>query len=394
MYLAGTSPVPHGLGDGYLLLRDAAASSYSVWDLHTNAITSLPDCTTDPVTDGVGHIACTSAHDIVWMDYTALSTSAPSILGTAGGDWVDFAVTPTWSPEIDSEKALQAGTLEIVTLEYKVVRTLSTPASDDGSLRHVAWDGRDSAGALVAPGRYLYRLNAQAKDGTGAVAPQKTSAVAGQIVVLDPGWSKFIMASYQDFVGSQPSWRTMADASAQLSRYPRGGYLSGLANSNEWLNAIVTKMYNDTLGRDPDPDGLAGWVRIIRTHQMSVAEVASKFYVSDEYYLRSGGTPTTWVTALYNQILNRAPEPAGLAYWVDMTTKPGYGRHFVGLFFYQSTESRMTRVANLYQALLKRAPDPTGWPYWTNQVLSTGDITLAINLAESLEYWNQAQIRY
>jgi hypothetical protein len=54
----------------------------------------------------------------------------------------------------------------------------------------------------------------------------------------------------------------------------------------------------------------------------------------------------------------------------------------------------MHRVLDLYQALLKRNPDATGWPYWTDQVLTTGDITLAINLAGSQEYDLIAQTRF
>ena len=54
----------------------------------------------------------------------------------------------------------------------------------------------------------------------------------------------------------------------------------------------------------------------------------------------------------------------------------------------------MHRVLDLYQALLKRNPDPTGGPYWTTQVLTTGDITLAINLANSQEYQLIAETRF
>jgi len=168
-----------------------------------------------------------------------------------------------------------------------------------------------------------------------------------------------------------------------------------MANSDEWLNAIVTKMYADTLDRAPDAAGLAGWTTLIRNKTFTVADVASRFYSSDEYYLyHAGGTPTSWVTALYTKLLNRAPDPAGLAAWVTYTTSPSYGRDKVAYGFYQSTESRMHRVLNLYQALLKRNPDPTGWPFWTEQVLTTGDITLAINLANSQEYDLIAQTRF
>ena len=268
----GTSPVSHGLGDGYLLLKNASTSSYSIWTFAANTITSLPDCTSDPVTDGEGHVACTSASDIVWRDYSALSTSAPRMLGSGGPAWIDTAATPTWSPAIDTDKALLAGTLDIMTSVGQVIRTLPTPATDDGSLRGVTWDGRDSTGALVSPGGYLFRLNASAKDGSGAVTQ--------------------------------------------------------LANSEK------------------------------------------------------------------PELLSRAPDSAGLQHWATLTTDPTFGRDKVAYGFYQSTESRIRRVTNLYQALLHREPDPTGWPFWADIVYNTGDLTLAVNLAGSQEYWLRAQARF
>jgi len=77
-----------------------------------------------------------------------------------------------------------------------------------------------------------------------------------------------------------------------------------------------------------------------------------------------------------------------------LTDSPTYGRDKVAYDFYQSTESRMHRVQNLYEVLLKREPDATGWPFWTQQVYTSGDIALAMTLANSQEYWLQAHQRY
>ena len=55
---------------------------------------------------------------------------------------------------------------------------------------------------------------------------------------------------------------------------------------------------------------------------------------------------------------------------------------------------RLRRVQALYLALLKREPDSTGWPFWAEQVYTKGDITLAMTLADSTEYWLRAHDRY
>jgi hypothetical protein len=219
----------------------------------------------------------------------------------------------------------------------------------------------------------------------------------GEIVVNCSGYDQFVKAAYQDFLGRAPSASELAAKTGPLAAgtLSKQAFLSTMANSDEWLNAIVTKMYADTLGRAPDAAGLAGWTTFLRNKTLTVADVASRFYASDEYYLyHAGGTPTSWVTALYQKLLNRTPDAAGLAAWVANTSSPAWGRARVAFEFYQSLESRLKRVDALYQVLLGRAPDPVGWPFWANTVLSTGDITLAVSLADSEEYWLRAKARF
>jgi hypothetical protein len=210
-------------------------------------------------------------------------------------------------------------------------------------------------------------------------------------------YDQFVKAAYQDFLGRAPTATELAAKAGPLAAgtLSKEAFLATMANSDEWLNAIVTKMYVDTLGRQPDAAGLAGWTTFLRNKTFTVADVASRFYASDEYYLyHAGGTPTLWVTALYQKLLNRTPDPAGLSGWVAYTTSPSWGRARVAFEFYQSLESRLKRVDALYQVLLGRGPDATGWPFWADVVRSTGDITLAVSLADSEEYWLRAKVRF
>lgn len=206
----------------------------------------------------------------------------------------------------------------------------------------------------------------------------------------------FVKATYQDFLGRAPSQAEIDSQSQALGTgTPVLNYLNSLSKSDEWLTKIVTGFYQNTLGRAPDAGGLANWLGVLRSGRMTVAQVAAQFYASEEFYrFHAGNTNTTWVTELYRQILHRDPDAGGLQAWVNLTNSGRMDRGSIAENFYQSTESRMDRVAALYQALLKRAPDPTGWPYWTAQVLTTGDLWLAVSLASSQEYWNLAHTRY
>jgi hypothetical protein len=382
------------LGDGYAVVA-LGGGGYGVWALGTGTVTSLP-CIDKPADDGVGQIACWDATDLIFEDFSTLAKSAPRLLGERDNGWLDFSYA-SWTPEIDTTKPLKAGSLVITASDGTVVKTLATPASPDGSLRGLSWDGRDNSGKMVGKSTYTYELRAEAGDGSGAVrAADGTATPTGTFDVTDY-WSSFTKASYQDFLGRAPSDAELTAQNHALAsgKVTKLDYLTALANSDEWLSTIVTKMYADTLGRDPDAGGLSFWINLLRTKTFTVAEVASRFYSSDEYYtLHAGASTEAWVTSLYAKLLNRTPDADGLQFWIRLTNDKNWGRDKVAYNFYQSEESRRDRVQAIYHVLLNREPDNTGWPFWTQRVLTTGDIALAYNIANSDEYFARAQTRY
>jgi len=158
---------------------------------------------------------------------------------------------------------------------------------------------------------------------------------------------------------------------------------------------VVTKMYTDTLERQPDAQGLTNWVTWIQEGRFTVAQVASEFYASAEFYLyHAGGTDTAWVTKLYVTLLGRQPDADGLTMWVGMARNDWYARLYVAEHFYQSMEPAMHRVQAMYQKMLGRDPEPFGWYSWSLNVVITGDLALAAQIANSDEYWDRAQLRF
>jgi FlgD Ig-like domain len=179
-----------GLGDGYAIITDLDVHYTRVhfmWDLSKDTVTTIPECTWhDPVTDGVGHVACASDTELIWRDYSStLSMSAPRFLGALADGSADFSkVGSTWSVDLDTTKALKAGTMVISNASGTVVRTLSTPASSDGSIRGVTWNGLDASGRGAPIGTYTYKLLADATDGFGTVASVDGTAPATGTVTI------------------------------------------------------------------------------------------------------------------------------------------------------------------------------------------------------------------
>ena len=317
-------------------------------------------------------VAGTSASVLPQFGRT-MTAGTPTVSGTAAVSYTLTADPGTWDPAN-------------VALAYQWFRNgVAIQAATATTYLPVAADAGQTLTVKVTGSTDGY-VTATVESAPTAVIQGATSPLA---------YGAFVKAAYQDFLGRQPTAAELAAQSSVLSSgaLSKASYLSSLSRSDEWLTAIVTKMYRDTLNRDPDPNGLADWVSWLRSGRFTVAQAASLFYSSSEYFtVTAHGDTSTWVQLLYQKLLTRTADSAGLPFWI--ANAGTYGKDWVAYNFYQSQETRMRRVEVIYQTLLFREPDAVGWPFWTARVLSTGDLQLAWEVANSDEYWDKAHTRY
>lgn len=84
------------------------------------------------------------------------------------------------------------------------------------------------------------------------------------------------------------------------------------------IEGAIFRLYQATLGRTPDPAGFTGWVNYIQTDQATYSSVILGFIGSAEFTNSYGGLNNTqFVTLLYNNVLGRQPDPDGLQGWVN-----------------------------------------------------------------------------
>ena len=81
----------------------------------------------------------------------------------------------------------------------------------------------------------------------------------------------------------------------------------------------VYRLYQAAFNRVPDEPGLGFWIYKM-DHGQSLQSVADGFVASQEFHALydSKTTNTALVTAFYNNVLHRAPEQAGLDFWVNI----------------------------------------------------------------------------
>ncbi|MBY0336338.1 MAG: DUF4214 domain-containing protein [Acetobacteraceae bacterium] len=167
---------------------------------------------------------------------------------------------------------------------------------------------------------------------------------------------------------------------------------------------LVTQMYRFALGREPDAGGLSAWVSGLETGQISRRDLLIGFSESVESQQRTAPLVQAgiWdlderaalVARMYDTVLQRKPEVAGLIGW-KAALEAGLAPRDMAAQFMASPEfqGRFGDLANdafvtlMYQSALRRNPDPGGLSNWVaalNAGLDRRDLLLGFS--ESAEH--------
>lgn len=179
----------------------------------------------------------------------------------------------------------------------------------------------------------------------------------------------FVTAVYQDVLNRAPDAGGLAAWTNALNTGALTPFQVAfqIETSPEHLTDIVQADYQQFLHRAADAGGLAFFVNFLERGGTD-QQVQAMILGSDEYFMnRGGGTNSGWLTAVYQDLLNRAPDPGGLAAWTN-ALNAGFSRTQVALVIATSPEANTIEVQNLYNQLLGRAADPGGLAFFTTQL--------------------------
>jgi hypothetical protein len=97
---------------------------------------------------------------------------------------------------------------------------------------------------------------------------------------------------------------------------------------------------------------------------------------------------TSFVTALYRDVLNRTPDTQGLNFWVQRLQNGTNNNLQVATNFWESAEHRGQEVDQYYQTYLNRGADANGRAFWVNRLLAglNNEIGVQLGLLASVEY--------
>lgn len=168
---------------------------------------------------------------------------------------------------------------------------------------------------------------------------------------------------------------------------------SGVSTSDERLAVFVTNQYQTALHRNPEPSGLAFWVKKLQGG-WTVPDLQAGVYGSDEALQVLGqGDLRTWVGAMYSSLLGRTATPSETAAWAAIANAQGRAATVAGIS--HSEEAAKVRLKAYYQTMLGRDPDPAGIAGFVPVLMQgRGDILVPVFIGQSAEYWARAQTRF
>ncbi len=186
-------------------------------------------------------------------------------------------------------------------------------APDAGGLDH--WVRQRAEGTTLVSVADHFAASAEFRDTYGS---------------LDNG--AFVDRVYQNVLGRSPDAGGREHWVAALSSgLSRGALMVGFSESPEFVEetetttpvfdtraASISRLYRAFFGRPGDAEGLTFWLDRIARGEAGLGEIASGFVQSDEFTSTYGAlADDAFVDLVYRNVLDRDPDAAGRAFWVD-----------------------------------------------------------------------------
>ncbi len=178
-------------------------------------------------------------------------------------------------------------------------------------------------------------------------------------------WTHLVDQVFRQLVGRRPAAaeRTQWLGPLEEGTKSPGDLVAALRRSSHHTAIVdpVTRLYRSYYLRNPDRGGLEYWVAQ-RLGGRSLVSISAFFARSSEFAeLYGARTDREFVELIYQNILGRPGEPAGVTYWTDEITSRRRGRGAVMLGFSESGEYRTSQasevtVSVLHLMWLDRAP--------------------------------------
>jgi hypothetical protein len=263
----------------------------------------------------------------------------------------------------------------------------------------------------------------------GAAAPASAGASALSAAMQAGGADAAIERSFRSALGRAPSRLELARYRALMIRNgwteqdvrqdlgARDDYRKFSNDTSQRPAAAIRSAYRDILGRDPDREGLRAYRQKMVREGWTEQDVRDELRRSPEYQSSARRTASAdrIIRRAYRDVLNREPDPEGLAAYRHEVIENGWEYHDLRQVLARSEEARGDRrdnrranrrdarsgvnavaeademVRRAYRNVLGREVDDVGLREYSAKVLNEGwtEARVAQALRESPEYRNR-----
>ncbi|HEU5431669.1 MAG TPA: DUF4214 domain-containing protein, partial [Thermomicrobiales bacterium] len=191
-------------------------------------------------------------------------------------------------------------------------------------------DGTSSTGTVSQPGAvytvsgthvYLdegvFPISVHISDDSASTTATTAATIAEELLsngTVGTPTERFVQEVYRDLLhrAVDPSallyWSNMLDQGQSRLQVVKN--IIDVASRGELGGDVVTGIFEKYLGRAPDAAGLAYWVGVYQN--TPIEQIESEIAATPEFFALAGGTNSGFITRLFNLALGRNPEPAAL----------------------------------------------------------------------------------
>ncbi|HYT89992.1 MAG TPA: DUF4214 domain-containing protein, partial [Gemmataceae bacterium] len=205
-----------------------------------------------------------------------------------------------------------------------------------------------------------------------------------------PGLQSWVSHMYVDTLGRVVDPNGLSFWVGAMERgASRIDIMQQVVHSGEFLTHEINNVYQQLLHRAGDPAGINIGLQLLGSGG-TVEQLKAQLMGSAEYYfVRGGGTDAGFLTSVLSDALSMPPAQAfaGVGFWANVLA--GTTRDNVALQILTDPNAEQALVQNMYFSLLRRSGG-AGLAYWAGQIeAGMRDESVIANLVASREYYTK-----
>jgi hypothetical protein len=205
----------------------------------------------------------------------------------------------------------------------------------------------------------------------------------------------FVKQQYRDYLGREgdPAGIGFWEGEIVAGRQTRQSMAVAFATSGEYDSTVapMARLYFGTFLRIPDYAGLLFWTDEFKSGRRTLIQIGEAFVTVPEFVARYGTVSNAqFVSLVYNNLLQRAPDAGGATFWTDQLngglTRGTMLTQFTESAEFKGVRQREVSTTEVFAAMLKRAPSQTEFNTWLQALSGVPLSTQVLQVLNSAEY--------